>query len=140
MSYVQLLFLYLLLVVMWLGFTELWLQRGAIALWWILLTNSLKESIIQAFKELYEELMGTHVTTQLKNREKALTYYAARDFVHLSFEQKWKVGQQMGIVDHFDAIRDDESLEDFIFIQVVNGRLLDKFMATVKRIKHEDGI
>lgn len=79
------------------------------------------------------------MTVSTRNREKALTYYAARDFVHLSFEQKFQVGFQMGLCDHYDAMREEEVLEDFIFEKVIRDRILDEFMITVRRVKHEPG-
>lgn len=68
-------------------------------------------------------------------RERALIYYAAKDFVHLSFEQKFNVGYQMGLCDQWDAMREEEALEEHIFRKAINGRVLDEFMANVRREK-----
>lgn len=70
----------------------------------------------------------------MKNsRERALIYYAAKDFVHLGFQQKFNVGFQMGICDHYDAMLDENALEEKIFGKVLRDRVLDEFMANVRR-------
>lgn len=79
--------------------------------------------------------MGTTVSTQ-KNKHRALIYYAARDFVHLSFQQKFNVGFQMGLCDHYDAMCDENQLEELIFSKALNDRVLDDLIVVVKRIKH----
>jgi hypothetical protein len=78
------------------------------------------------------------MTASTKNNKRALLYYAARDFVRLDFHEKFNVGFQMGICDHFDAMRDEESLEDYIFETVVRDRVLTEFMEVVRRIKNND--
>lgn len=136
MLYALLLFFYLLIIAMWLAFTELWSKRSAMTLWLTLVANSLKGSMILPFKPWYKKLMATPVYTQ-RNSERALLYYAARDFVHLDFEQKFNVGFQMGLCDHYDAMRNEDSLEDYIFEKVVRDRVLEDFVAAVRRMKHD---
>lgn len=137
MYYAQLLFIYLLLTATWLVFTELWLERAGIFLSLTLVMNSLKGSITRTFNQWYKELMATPVSTT-KYRERALLYYAARDFVHLSFEQKFNVGFQMGLCDHYDAMRSEDALEDFIFEKVVRDRIIDDFMVKVRLVRYNE--
>src|SRR5438445_12531746 len=112
MSYVQWLFFYLIIIVMWLTFVELWSERAEIILSLTLVMNSLKGNIARTFNQWYRKLMGMPVSS---HKNKALMYYAARDFVHLSFEQKFNVGFQLGLCDHFDAMRTEDALEEYIF-------------------------
>lgn len=136
MSYALVLYFYLLLIVMWLGCTELWLKRGVIILWWTLVKSSLREGIRRIYNQWSKKSMGTVVYMKNRrtkiSREKAIIYYAAKDFVHLNFQQKFNVGFQMGFCDHYDAMRDEEQLEEYIFTQVLNSRALDEFMANVR--------
>lgn len=81
--------------------------------------------------------MGTSVSTW-KNKQRALIYYAARDFVHLTFQQKFNVGYQMGLCDHYDAMCEEEVLEEIIFSKAINDRVLDELMVIIKRIKYDD--
>ena len=136
MSYAQLVLCYLMAIIAWLLFEELWSKKSAMILWWILVTNSLKGTIVQTFNQWYRELMGTAVYSP-KDRERALAYYAARDFVHLTFEQKFDAGFAMGLCDHYDAMREEEMLEDYIFEKVIRDQVLDEFIATVRRIKYD---
>lgn len=78
--------------------------------------------------------MGTAVS--MKN--KALLYYAAKDFVHLDFQQKFHVGFRLGITDHFDAMRDEDNLEEYIFRRVVEDDCLEEFVASVRAMKYEE--
>lgn len=136
MLYAQLLFIYLLLIVMWLSFAEIWFKKVEMILSLTLVMNSLKGNITRTFSQWFKGLMGMRVS--LRNRDRALTYYAARDFVHLTFEQKFNVGFQLGLCDHYDAMQEEEFLEELIFKKAVNDRVLDQFMATVRRIKHDE--
>ena len=136
MSYVLLVFFYLLATAMWLAFTELWSKKGAIILWWILAVNFVKDTIAPIFNQWFKGLMGTPANLQ-KNRDLARLYYAAREFVHLSFEQKFHVGFQMGLCDHYDAMRNENDLEEYIFGKVIRDRVLDEFMVVVRRNQHD---
>lgn len=77
------------------------------------------------------------MTASTKNNNRALIYYAAREFVHLSFQDKFNVGYQMGLCDDYDALREETNLEEYIFRKVVNNRELEKFMTEISRIKCE---
>jgi hypothetical protein len=134
MSYAQLVLFYLMATIMWLLFTELWSKRAATILWWTLVTSSLRSTITRTYNLWYKRLMKTAVYTS-KDRHKALVYYAAKDFVNLSFEQKWDAGYALGLCDHYDAMRDEELLEDYIFEKVMRDNILDEFMSTIRRIK-----
>lgn len=74
--------------------------------------------------------------TKHHNRERAILYYAAKDFVHLDFQQKFNVGFQMGFCDHFDAMLEEEKLENLIFEKVVRERVVEDFVARVRMMKH----
>ena len=72
-----------------------------------------------------------------RNSERARIYYAAKDFVHLDFQQKFNIGFQMGFCDWFDAQREEESLEEYIFVRVIKEGALEEFMNVVRRVKYE---
>jgi len=137
MSYAQLVLCYLMATIVWLLFTELWSKRAAMILWWTLVSNSAKDIIAQNFNQWSKRLMKTAASTP-KDRERALAYYAARDFVHLDFQQKYDTGFALGLCDHFDAIREEENLEEYIFEKVIRDKVLDEFIATVRRIKYDN--
>src|ERR1019366_6106332 len=126
MSYAQLVLFYLMATVLWMAFTELWSRKAAIILLWTLVVNLVKNTTTRTFNQWYNGLTGMTVTIHPKmNRQKALAYYAARDFVHLDFQQKHQVGFQMGLCDHFDAMREEENLEEYIFSQIIRDQILD---------------
>jgi Ethanolamine utilization protein EutJ (predicted chaperonin) len=104
---------------------------------WISAMNSIKENIVRSIKQWFKGLTPMNVHSQ-KNRELALRYYAAREFVRLDFQQKFRVGFQLGLCDHYDAMRDEDTLEEYIFEKVVRDGVLDDFMAVVRRMNTDD--
>jgi hypothetical protein len=67
-----------------------------------------------------------------KHNEMALIYYAAREFVHLSFQQKFNIGFQMGLIDHYDGILTEDLLEERIFSKALQAKSLDELMTKVR--------
>ena len=68
---------------------------------------------------------------------RSLVYYAAKNFVHLSFGDKFQVGFTMGLLHEFDAMLDEPDLEELIFKSVIEEKRLDEFMLKTNRIKYE---
>jgi hypothetical protein len=104
--------------------------------WSILVMNLLKDIMIHNFNPWFRG--STKMTVSIRNKDKALAYYAARDFVHLTYEQKFNVGFQMGFCDHYDAMREEELLEDYIFERVIRDKVLTQFLINVRRMRHAD--
>lgn len=133
MFYSIVLLIYLIAIGAYLIGSELYLKWAKVILWWALTQSLLKEYIESWYKN-----MIPHRSKVQKNKQSALIYYAAKDFVHLTFEQKFHVGFRMNLCDHFDAMRDEESLEAYIFEKAIKNNLIDKFLIMVRQVRDEE--
>lgn len=71
-------------------------------------------------------------------RQRALIYWAAKDFVHLTYMQKFQVGYGMGLIDHYDSLLEELELEVKIFSQVITDRRLDDFMQRIRNAPYNE--
>lgn len=88
-------------------------------------------------KQGYKALMAMHVLRSHNRNYRALVYFAAKDFVHLTYMQKFQLGYHMGFLDHFDSLLNEDELENKIFFHVLEDRRLDDFMLRIKSVPYE---
>lgn len=63
-------------------------------------------------------------------------YPLAKEFMKLDYQQKFTIGFDLKLIEEYDAHLDEAELEEKIFREVLDKKIIEKFLLHIDRAKY----